>query len=80
LDEDRVRARERLGHDMQALYHLPPEKFGHLSAAGTPEDVAEFLAPFVEGGATTVSIIPVAGDAREGVAMAGRVRDLLCTP
>jgi alkanesulfonate monooxygenase SsuD/methylene tetrahydromethanopterin reductase-like flavin-dependent oxidoreductase (luciferase family) len=80
LDEDRARARERLGHDMEALYHLPPDRFGHLSAAGTPEDVAEFLAPFVEGGATTVSIIPVAGDPDEGVAMAGRVRELLRTP
>lgn len=77
LDEDRVRARERLGHDMEALYHLPPEKFGHLTAAGTPEDVAEFLAPYVAGGATSVSVIPVSGDAREGVAMAGRVRELL---
>lgn len=77
LDEDATTARERLGHEMEALYQLPPEKFGHLTAAGTPEQVAEYLAPYVEGGATTVSIVPVAGDAAEGVAMAGEVRSLL---
>lgn len=77
LDEDASRARERLGADMEALYQLPPDKFGHLTAAGTPEQVADYLAPYVEGGATTVSIVPVAGDAAEGVAMAGEVRTLL---
>jgi hypothetical protein len=62
---------------MEALYQLPPDKFGHLTAAGPPEQVADYLAPYVEGGATTVSIVPVAGDAAEGVAMAGEVRTLL---
>jgi alkanesulfonate monooxygenase SsuD/methylene tetrahydromethanopterin reductase-like flavin-dependent oxidoreductase (luciferase family) len=77
LDQDPVLARSRLGSEMQALYRLPPEKFGHLTAAGTPEQVAEFLAPYVEGGAGNVSIIPVAGSPVEGVAAAGEVRRLL---
>jgi alkanesulfonate monooxygenase SsuD/methylene tetrahydromethanopterin reductase-like flavin-dependent oxidoreductase (luciferase family) len=77
LDEDSTSARDRLGREMEALYHLPPEKFAHLTAAGTPEQVAEYLAPYVEGGATAVSIVPVAGDPTEGVALAGEVRRLL---
>ncbi|MCW2867876.1 MAG: hypothetical protein JWR20_2064 [Marmoricola sp.] len=80
LGEDARTARDRLGSEMQALYQLPPEKFGHLTAAGTPEQVADHLAPYVEAGATTVSIVPVAGDAAEGVAMAGQVRTLLGAP
>ena len=53
LGSDGDRARERLGRRMQALYHLPPEKFQHVTAAGTPEQVAEMLAPYVEAGAGT---------------------------
>jgi alkanesulfonate monooxygenase SsuD/methylene tetrahydromethanopterin reductase-like flavin-dependent oxidoreductase (luciferase family) len=77
LDEDSTSARDRLGREMEALYQLPPEKFAHLTAAGTPEQVAEYLAPYVEGGATAVSIVPVAGDPTEGIALAGEVRRLL---
>jgi alkanesulfonate monooxygenase SsuD/methylene tetrahydromethanopterin reductase-like flavin-dependent oxidoreductase (luciferase family) len=77
LDTEPTRARQRLGEDMEALYQLPPDKFGHLTAAGTPEQVAEYLAPYVEAGATTISIVPVAADATEGVSMAGEVRELL---
>jgi alkanesulfonate monooxygenase SsuD/methylene tetrahydromethanopterin reductase-like flavin-dependent oxidoreductase (luciferase family) len=77
LDDNAVTARDRLGREMQALYQLPSEKFAHLTAAGPPQQVAEYLAPYVEGGANVVSIVPVAGNAAQGVAMAGEVRRLL---
>jgi alkanesulfonate monooxygenase SsuD/methylene tetrahydromethanopterin reductase-like flavin-dependent oxidoreductase (luciferase family) len=77
LGDDATSARTMLGERMQALYALPPEKFAHLTAAGTPEQVAEYLAPYVEGGATNVSVIPVSGDPGEGVAAVGEVKRLL---
>lgn len=77
LDDDPVTARDQLGREMHALYQLPSDRLAHLTAAGTPAQVADFLAPYVAGGANVVSIVPVAGDAAEGVAMAGEVRRLL---
>jgi alkanesulfonate monooxygenase SsuD/methylene tetrahydromethanopterin reductase-like flavin-dependent oxidoreductase (luciferase family) len=77
FDDDATVARSRLGDTMQALYQLPPERFGHLAPAGTPRQVADFLAPYVEAGAGSVSVIPVAATAEEGVAAAGEVKRLL---
>ena len=77
FDDDAAVARTRLGDTMQALYQLPPDKFAHLAPAGTPAQVAEFLAPYVEAGAGSVSVIPVAATAEEGVAAAGQVKRLL---
>ncbi len=56
---DEQQARSVLGPTMQTLYQLPPEKFGHLTGAGTPEQVAAYLSPYVEAGATNISVIPV---------------------
>jgi len=77
LGTDGERARARLGERMQALYNLPPEKFQHVTAAGTPEQVAERLAPFVAGGAQHLTLITVAEDTHEGIELAGEVRRLL---
>ncbi|MGY0541462.1 LLM class flavin-dependent oxidoreductase [Nocardioides sp. YJ-D4] len=77
LGADAGSARARLGEQMSSLYNLPAEKFQHISAAGTPDDVAEFLAPYVEAGARTLTLIPVADSIDEGVELAGEVRRLL---
>ncbi|MDQ1660381.1 MAG: hypothetical protein QOJ68_361 [Blastococcus sp.] len=77
LGADEAAARERLAEHMQTLYRLPREKFTHLAPAGTPERVAEFLAPFVAAGAANVSIVPVAPSVEEGVALSAEVARLL---
>jgi alkanesulfonate monooxygenase SsuD/methylene tetrahydromethanopterin reductase-like flavin-dependent oxidoreductase (luciferase family) len=77
LSDDGERARELLAVRMQALYQLPAEKFQHVTAAGTPEQVAATLAPFVTGGAEHVTLITVAEDPLEGVEMTAEVRHLL---
>lgn len=74
LGADATRARERLGESMSKLYNLPPEKFQHITAAGTPKDVAEFLAGYVEAGARTITIIPVADTIHEAIEQSGEVR------
>jgi alkanesulfonate monooxygenase SsuD/methylene tetrahydromethanopterin reductase-like flavin-dependent oxidoreductase (luciferase family) len=65
---------------MSQLYQLPAEKFEHLTAAGRPEDVAEFLAPYVAAGARTVTLIPVADDVHTAIELSGEVRRLLTAP
>jgi alkanesulfonate monooxygenase SsuD/methylene tetrahydromethanopterin reductase-like flavin-dependent oxidoreductase (luciferase family) len=77
LHENGATARTVLGEHMQALYRLPPEKFANVTAAGTPEQVAEWLAPYVEAGAGSISIVPAARSVEAGVELAGEVRRLL---
>ena len=77
LGSDGDRARELLGRRMQALYGQPPEKFQHVTAAGTPEQVAEKLAPFVAAGAGNLTIVTVAESVHDGIDLAAEVRRLL---
>jgi hypothetical protein len=56
---------------MQAFYRLPFERFERYCPYGTAEDVAAFLAPYVEAGCTEFNLIPQAGD--DDAALAGVV-------
>lgn len=77
LGADPERARQRLGEQMSRLYNLPPEKFQHITAAGVPDDVAGFLASYVDAGARTITLVPVADDVHAAVELSGEVRRLL---
>jgi alkanesulfonate monooxygenase SsuD/methylene tetrahydromethanopterin reductase-like flavin-dependent oxidoreductase (luciferase family) len=77
LGSDADSARARLGERMSRLYNLPAEKFQHVTAAGTPEDVAGFLATYVEAGARTITLVPVADDVHTAIELSGQVRTLL---
>ncbi|SNQ47700.1 Flavin-dependent oxidoreductase, luciferase family (Includes alkanesulfonate monooxygenase SsuD and methylene tetrahydromethanopterin reductase) [Frankia canadensis] len=74
---DAATARAALGERMSHLYNLPAEKFAHISAAGTPRDVAGFLTPYVQAGARTLTLIPVADTVHAAIEQAAEVRDLL---
>lgn len=77
LGDGAGRARESLGTSMSKLYNLPSEKFQHVTAAGRPEDVAEFLSAYVEAGARTITLVPVAADVHAAIELCGEVRRLL---
>ncbi len=77
LGSDEDRARELLGRRMQALYGQPPDRFQHVTAAGTPEQVAEKLAPFVGAGAEHLTVVTVADSVHDGIDLAAEVRRLL---
>jgi alkanesulfonate monooxygenase SsuD/methylene tetrahydromethanopterin reductase-like flavin-dependent oxidoreductase (luciferase family) len=77
LGSDAGRARELLGRRMQALYDQPPERFQHVTAAGTPEQIAEQLVPFVGAGAEHLTIVTVADSVHDGIDLAAEVRRLL---
>jgi alkanesulfonate monooxygenase SsuD/methylene tetrahydromethanopterin reductase-like flavin-dependent oxidoreductase (luciferase family) len=70
-------ARALLDSRMEALYKVPGEKFHHLTAAGTPEAVAEALSAYVEAGARTFTIVPVAESVEAGIEAAAEVQRLL---
>jgi alkanesulfonate monooxygenase SsuD/methylene tetrahydromethanopterin reductase-like flavin-dependent oxidoreductase (luciferase family) len=73
----REAARELVATQMQTFYQLPFEVFERYSPYGTPEDVAEFLSPYLDAGCSTVNIIPCATDAEDAVAAVAEVRSLL---
>ena len=62
LASSREQARRCLAPAMEAMYQLPFERFEKYCPYGTPEDVAEFLAPYVAAGCTEFNLIPQAPD------------------
>ncbi|HEX6312333.1 MAG TPA: LLM class flavin-dependent oxidoreductase [Acidimicrobiia bacterium] len=59
---------------MEAFYQIPFERFEKYSPAGTAEDVAAFLEPYVDAGCTSFNLIPQARDPRHAVEGAAEVR------
>ena len=73
----REAAREPLATQMQRFYQMPFEPFERYSPYGTPEDVAEFLRPYIDAGCSTFNVIPCAGDDESAIAAVGELRTLL---
>jgi len=73
----RARAREHLAPKMQTFYQSPFEPFERYSPYGTPEDVAEFLQPYLDAGCSAVNVIPCAEDDETAIAAVGELRSLL---
>ena len=70
-------AREPLATRMRAFYQMPFEPFERYSPYGTPEQVAEFLDPYVEAGCSVFNVIPCADDADSAIRAVGELRTLL---
>lgn len=77
VDDDRDRARERLARRMQGFYQIPYERFERYSPYGRPEEIAEFLAPYVEAGCTHVNLLSVQSDPDQVVEAALSVKEAL---
>jgi alkanesulfonate monooxygenase SsuD/methylene tetrahydromethanopterin reductase-like flavin-dependent oxidoreductase (luciferase family) len=70
-------ARELLASQMQAFYQMPFEPFERYSPYGKPEDVAEFLRPYIDAGCSSFNVIPCARDDDSAIAAVGELRALL---
>ncbi|MCP4002854.1 MAG: LLM class flavin-dependent oxidoreductase [bacterium] len=77
IDEDRGRARERLAGEMQRMYQIPFEPFAKYSPCGTPSEIADFLAPYVEAGCSDFNVLPIAESSEVGIEAIAEVRRLL---
>jgi alkanesulfonate monooxygenase SsuD/methylene tetrahydromethanopterin reductase-like flavin-dependent oxidoreductase (luciferase family) len=73
----REAARAPLAAGMQTMYQMPFEPFERYSPYGRPEEVAEFLRPYVEAGCSRFNVIPCASDHESAVAAVGELRRLL---
>jgi alkanesulfonate monooxygenase SsuD/methylene tetrahydromethanopterin reductase-like flavin-dependent oxidoreductase (luciferase family) len=77
IADTKERARTHVAPAMEAFYQIPFERFEKYSPYGTPDDVAEFLAPFVDSGCTMFNLIPQADDRDAALAGAAAVKKLL---
>lgn len=75
--DTREAARQHLAAGMEAFYGIPFESFERYSPYGTPAEVAEFLAPYVQAGCSAINVIPCADDDAAAVAAMGELRQLL---
>jgi alkanesulfonate monooxygenase SsuD/methylene tetrahydromethanopterin reductase-like flavin-dependent oxidoreductase (luciferase family) len=73
----RETARRALATQMQAFYQTPFEPFERYSPYGTPEQVAEFLFPYIEAGCSAFNVIPCTDDIESAISCVGAVRELL---
>jgi probable F420-dependent oxidoreductase len=77
IADTKERARAYVAPAMEAFYQIPFERFEKYSPYGTSEDVAEFLAPYVEAGCTTFNLIPQSDDRESALIGAAAVKKLL---
>lgn len=76
VDSDKATAKQKVGGSMQAFYRLPFESFERYTPYGPPEEIAEFLAPYIEAGCRSMNF--VIADAPEAILeRAVAVRDAL---
>lgn len=59
MAESRDEARALVARGMQRTYRLPFERFERYTPFGTPRNVAQFIAPYVEAGARHINLMPV---------------------
>ena len=71
-----LRARHSLT-GMESFYQMPFEPFERYSPYGTPEEVADFLHPYIEAGCSVFNVIPCATDHETAVSGVSEVRRLL---
>jgi len=77
LDDDRAKARERLARRMQAMYRIPFERFEKYSPFGSPEEIGDFLAGYVEAGCRDFNVMAVAESSERAVDGVAAIRERL---
>lgn len=57
VDTDRQVARAKVAGSMEAFYRLPFEQFEKYTPYGRPDEIAEFIAPYVEAGCSHINLV-----------------------
>ena len=77
LDADRDRARERVAARMLEMYGIPFEPFERYSPYGSPAEVADFLAPYLESGCVDFNVMGVSASTEETLDAVAEIRERL---
>ncbi|HEX8805119.1 MAG TPA: LLM class flavin-dependent oxidoreductase [Acidimicrobiales bacterium] len=70
-------ARRHVAGAMEAFYQMPYERFERWSPAGTPEQIATFLVPYVESGCTLFNVIAQGPDVEAEIEAVAEIRRLV---
>ena len=70
-------ARRQVAEVMEGLYRTPFDRFQSYVPRGTAADIAEFVAPYVRAGCTTLNFIPFAGSSEAAIDSVAEVREIL---
>ncbi len=57
VDDDRDEARRLLARRMEGFYQIPFERFERYSPYGRPDEIALFLAPYLEAGCRHINLV-----------------------
>jgi alkanesulfonate monooxygenase SsuD/methylene tetrahydromethanopterin reductase-like flavin-dependent oxidoreductase (luciferase family) len=74
---DKPEARGRVAPVMEGFYRVPFDDFERYIPHGTPAEVADYVAPYIDAGCGTVNLIPFAGSDEAGIDAAAEVRQIL---
>ena len=77
IGDDPADGRASIAPAMEGMYGIAFERFERYSPCGTPETIAEFLAPYVAAGCRTFNLIACAADLDTAVVGAAEIRRLL---
>jgi alkanesulfonate monooxygenase SsuD/methylene tetrahydromethanopterin reductase-like flavin-dependent oxidoreductase (luciferase family) len=78
LDADRGRARSRLAAVMEGFYRGTAfQRFERYSPAGSPAEVAGFLAPYAAAGCRLFNVMPVADSPERCIEAVAEVKEIL---
>lgn len=69
--------RAAVAEGMEKFYRMPFEPFERYTPVGPAEAIAEFLAPYVDAGASTLNLAPVGPDRATEIATIAEVKRLL---
>lgn len=75
----REEARSAVARQMEAFYKVPFEQFERYTPYGTPDEVAEFLAAYIETGCRLFNMKICTPDPADEIAMGSEVMDVLRT-
>jgi hypothetical protein len=57
VDDDREVAKAKVAGSMQAFYKLPFASFEKYTPYGTPAEIAEYIAPYIEAGCESINMV-----------------------
>mgnify|MGYP000344217105 CR=1 FL=1 len=77
IADTKAEARALVAREMEAFYKIPFERFEKYTPYGTPEDVADYLSPYVQNGCSIMNLKVVAPNDALCVQGAGEIAERL---
>lgn len=67
-------ARARLAGELESLYKLPYERFARYCPVGSPDEIAQQVAPYVRAGCTRLCLMPVGDSTEQEISAVAAIR------